>query len=149
MNMLKLKISAGSDTHLLTIQNNKGVQAQMARTKTQKALLQAERSGTWCAERNRRKNDQYGTISQHVRVTPSKREKLNKVKHKERIFQDGAPFACLEKAQKNYFTVKKPFLSAGYTYDIVWATSRSVPGTNGGSKYNWQSRMSRRHAPAA
>ncbi|MGN7763747.1 hypothetical protein [Paenibacillus sp. 22594] len=67
----------------------------MARTKTQKALLRAERSGTWCAERNRRQNDQYGVISQHVRVTPSKQQKLNKVKHKERIFQDGAPFVCL------------------------------------------------------
>ncbi|MNI30302.1 hypothetical protein D3C73_841440 [compost metagenome] len=66
----------------------------MARTKTQKALLKAERSGTWCAERNRRLNDHYGAISQHVRVTPSKQQKLNKVKHKERIFQDGAPFAC-------------------------------------------------------
>ncbi|OKP95939.1 hypothetical protein [Paenibacillus sp. P46E] len=75
----------------------------MARTKTQKALLRAERSGTWCAERNRRQNDQYGVISQHVRVTPSKQQKLNKVKHKERIFQDGAPFACLENIAK--FTI--------------------------------------------
>ncbi|WP_305953419.1 hypothetical protein [Paenibacillus sp. P32E] len=89
---VKIKISAGLDTNLLNIQTKKGVQAHMARTKTQKALLRAERSGTWCAERNRRQNDQYGVISQHVRVTPSKQQKLNKVKHKERIFQDGAPF---------------------------------------------------------
>ncbi|MFC6651276.1 hypothetical protein ACFTAO_19215 [Paenibacillus rhizoplanae] len=67
----------------------------MARTRTQKALLKAERSGTWVAERNRRLNQDYGAISQHVRVTPGKREQLNKVKHKERIFHDGAPFACL------------------------------------------------------
>ncbi|AIQ52436.1 hypothetical protein [Paenibacillus sp. FSL R7-0331] len=64
----------------------------MARTKTQKALRQAERTGTWCAEKNRRAASDYGAISQHVRVIPDKREKLNKIKHKERIFQDGAPF---------------------------------------------------------
>lgn len=67
----------------------------MARTRTQKALLKAERSGTWCAERNRRMNQDYGTISQHVRMTPGKRQQLNKVKHKERIYNDGAPFVCL------------------------------------------------------
>lgn len=65
----------------------------MARTRTQKALRKAERTGTWCAERNRRINGDYGSISQHERVTPGKRQQLNKVKHKERIFQDGAPFA--------------------------------------------------------
>ncbi|WNS45645.1 hypothetical protein [Paenibacillus sp. MMS20-IR301] len=70
----------------------------MARTRTQKVLLQAERSGTWCAERNRRVNGDYGAISQHVRKTPGKREQLNKIKHKERIFQDGAPFAYLPAA---------------------------------------------------
>lgn len=67
----------------------------MARTKTQKALLQAERSGIWCPEKNRRSNQDFGAISQHVRVTPGKRQQLNKVKHKERIFQDGAPFYML------------------------------------------------------
>lgn len=65
----------------------------MARTKTQKALRRAERTGTWCAENNRRTAADYGAISQHLRITPGKREKLNKVKHKERIYQDGAPFA--------------------------------------------------------
>lgn len=68
----------------------------MARTKTQKALLQAERSGTWCAARNRRVNEDYSAISQHVRVASSKQQKLNKVKHKERIFRDDAPFACIQ-----------------------------------------------------
>jgi hypothetical protein len=64
----------------------------MARTKTQKALQQAERAGTWCAANNRRSGEDYAAISQHVRITPSKKQQLNKVKHKERIFQDGAPF---------------------------------------------------------
>ncbi|WP_229521487.1 hypothetical protein [Paenibacillus monticola] len=66
----------------------------MARTKTRKALLKAERSGMWSEVNNRRINKDYGAISQHVRVTPSKREQLNKIKHKERIFHDGAPFVC-------------------------------------------------------
>ncbi|UQZ36428.1 hypothetical protein C2I18_24580 [Paenibacillus sp. PK3_47] len=70
----------------------------MARTKTQKALQKAERSGTWCAAMNRRSNEDYGAISQHVRITPGKVQKLNKVKHKERIFQDGAPFHMLRGA---------------------------------------------------
>ncbi|WP_232381111.1 hypothetical protein [Paenibacillus tianjinensis] len=64
----------------------------MARTKTQKALQKAARSGTWVAEKNRRTGLDYSAISQHVRVTPSKQQKMHKVKHKERIFQDGAPF---------------------------------------------------------
>ncbi|OMD42879.1 hypothetical protein [Paenibacillus odorifer] len=64
----------------------------MARTKTQKALLKAERSGTWCAAQSRRSNGDYGAISQHVRLTPSKQQQLNKNKNKERIFQDDAPF---------------------------------------------------------
>lgn len=63
----------------------------MARTKTQKALLKAERAGTWCAARNRRSNDDYSAISQHVRLTPSKQQQLNKIKHKEQIFREGAP----------------------------------------------------------
>lgn len=71
----------------------------MARTKTQKALLRAERSGTWCAARNRRMNEDYSAISQHVRVTPGKQQQLNKVKHKERIFRDDAPFACIESSR--------------------------------------------------
>lgn len=64
----------------------------MARTKTQKALLKAERSGVWCAAQSRRTNGHYGEISQHVRLTPSKHQQLNKSKYKERIFQDDAPF---------------------------------------------------------
>lgn len=64
----------------------------MSRTRTQKKLLQAQRAGSWCAENNRRVNKHYSEISQHVRVTPSKQQQLNKVKHKERIFHDGAPF---------------------------------------------------------
>ncbi|MDQ0195596.1 hypothetical protein J2T20_003988 [Paenibacillus wynnii] len=64
----------------------------MARTKTKKVLLKAERSGTWCSANNRRSNGDYGAISQHVRITPSKKQQLNKIKHKERITYDGAPF---------------------------------------------------------
>ena len=66
----------------------------MARTKTKKILLKAERSGVWSSVNNRRSNEDYGAISQHVRVTPSKQQKLNKIKHKERITYDGAPFLC-------------------------------------------------------
>ncbi|MEK5396637.1 hypothetical protein CA600_01715 [Paenibacillus sp. VTT E-133280] len=66
----------------------------MARTKTQKALLKAERSGIWCAAQSRRSNRDYSAISQHVRLMPSKQQQLNKNKYKERIFQDDAPF-CL------------------------------------------------------
>ncbi|MDH6426921.1 hypothetical protein BSK62_08285 [Paenibacillus odorifer] len=64
----------------------------MARTKTQKALRKAERSGTWCAAQSRRLNSDYGAISQHVRLTPSKQEQLNKNRYKGQIFQDDAPF---------------------------------------------------------
>lgn len=64
----------------------------MARTKTKKVLLKAERAGTWCSANNRRSNVDYGAISQHVRITPSKQQQLNKIKHKERITNDGAPF---------------------------------------------------------
>ncbi|CQR55470.1 hypothetical protein PRIO_3067 [Paenibacillus riograndensis SBR5] len=93
----------------------------MARTKTQKALLKAERSGTWCAERNRRLNDHYGAISQHVRVTPSKQQKLNKVKHKERIFQDGAPFAYPgeQKLTSLFVRFRKSEIKGKNTFD--WA----------------------------
>jgi len=61
----------------------------MARTQTQKALRKAQRTGTWCPEQSRRVNGDYGALSQHVRVMPSKQEKQNKVKHKKRIIQDG------------------------------------------------------------
>lgn len=56
----------------------------MARTKTQKALRKAERSGAWCAAQSRRLNSDYGAISQHVRLTPSKQEQLNKNRYKGR-----------------------------------------------------------------
>ncbi|MFF2907503.1 hypothetical protein [Paenibacillus sp. NPDC057934] len=64
----------------------------MARTKTKKALLKAERAGIWSNVNQRRTNEDYSAISQHERVTPTKRQQLNKIKHKERIFHDGAPF---------------------------------------------------------
>ncbi|WP_150268385.1 hypothetical protein [Paenibacillus tepidiphilus] len=65
----------------------------MARTSSQKALRKAERAGTWSPIMMRRVNEDYGAISQHVRVTPNKRQQLNKVKHKERFFHEDAPFA--------------------------------------------------------
>ncbi|MGE6577056.1 hypothetical protein [Paenibacillus xylanexedens] len=61
----------------------------MARTQTQKALRKAERSGQWCSEQSRRVNGDYGALSQHVRLIPTKQEKLQKVKHKKQIIQDG------------------------------------------------------------
>ncbi|WP_366293940.1 hypothetical protein [Paenibacillus sp. AN1007] len=61
----------------------------MARTQTQKALRKAARSGQWCPEQSRRVNGDYGAVSQHVRLTPTKQEKLQKVKHKKQIIQDG------------------------------------------------------------
>ncbi|GAB1156208.1 hypothetical protein YWY31_22330 [Paenibacillus illinoisensis] len=61
----------------------------MARTQTQKALRRAERSGQYCPEQSRRVNENYGALSQHVRLMPTKQEKLQKVKHKKRIIQDG------------------------------------------------------------
>ncbi|APO47271.1 hypothetical protein BS614_26620 [Paenibacillus xylanexedens] len=61
----------------------------MARTQTQKALRKAERSGQWCSKQSRRVNGDYGALSQHVRLMPTKQEKLQKVKHKKQIIQDG------------------------------------------------------------
>ncbi|PYE49612.1 hypothetical protein DFQ00_105116 [Paenibacillus barcinonensis] len=61
----------------------------MARTQTQKALRKAARSGQWCPEQSRRINGDYGALSQHVRLTPTKQEKLQKVKHKKQIIRDG------------------------------------------------------------
>lgn len=118
----------------------------MARTKTQKALLKAERSGTWVAEKNRRTGLDYSAISQHVRVTPSKQQKLHKVKHKERIFQDGAPFH-LPCCRTGGFTWPTSVLC--YIRGIVWGTFRNGRGTGGGSKYSWQNRRFQTHAPAA
>ncbi|KQY82610.1 hypothetical protein ASD24_14590 [Paenibacillus sp. Root52] len=64
----------------------------MARTQTQKALRKAELAGQWCSEQSRRNNKDYGAISQHVRIMPTKQEKLQKVKHKKRIQDGGASF---------------------------------------------------------
>lgn len=64
----------------------------MARTKTQKALRKAERAGMWCQASMRKTNKDYGELSQHVRVKPTKQEQLQKVKHKKRIGDDGAFF---------------------------------------------------------
>ncbi|MFB5269820.1 hypothetical protein ACE41H_23995 [Paenibacillus enshidis] len=64
----------------------------MARTKTQKAISQAERAGKRSFADNRKTNDQYGALSQHVRTTTTRLEKLHKLKHKKRIGDDGAFF---------------------------------------------------------
>ncbi|GAB6927328.1 hypothetical protein JCM10914A_13110 [Paenibacillus sp. JCM 10914] len=64
----------------------------MARTRTQKALRKAERAGTWTDVLLRKTNADYGAMSQHVRVKPSKHEQLNKVKHRKRVGDDGAFF---------------------------------------------------------
>lgn len=64
----------------------------MARTKTQKAIRKAERAGSWCTANMRKTNEDYGAISQHVRVKPTKQEQLHKLKHKKRIGDDGAFF---------------------------------------------------------
>lgn len=56
-----------------------------------KALRKAERSEPGAAQ-SRRLNSDYGAISQHVRLTPSKQEQLNKNRYKGQIFQDDAPF---------------------------------------------------------
>lgn len=50
----------------------------MARTQTQKALRKAERSGQWCSEQSRRVNGDYGALSQHVRLMPTKQKKLQR-----------------------------------------------------------------------
>lgn len=64
----------------------------MARTKTQKALRKAERAGLWSVVSMRKTNEDYGALSQHVRVKPTKQEQLNKIKHRKRIGDDGAFF---------------------------------------------------------
>lgn len=66
----------------------------MARTKSRKALLQAQRQGGWSPVMNRRTNGDYADISQHVRVKPDKQAQLNKAMRKERITYDDAPFCC-------------------------------------------------------
>ncbi|NMO97952.1 hypothetical protein [Paenibacillus lemnae] len=66
----------------------------MARTRTQKALRKAERAGTWCASGMRRTNEDFGALSQHVRIKPGKQEILQKVKHKKRIGNDDAFFVA-------------------------------------------------------
>ena len=64
----------------------------MARSKTQKAIRKAERQGAWCYAFNRRSNEDYSAVSQHVRVTPTKQQQLNKVKHRKRIGDDALIF---------------------------------------------------------
>jgi hypothetical protein len=64
----------------------------MARTQTQKTLRKAERAGIWCSSQSRKTNGDYGEISQHVRLKPTKQEQLQKIKHKKRIVQSDASF---------------------------------------------------------
>ncbi|WP_025680689.1 hypothetical protein [Paenibacillus massiliensis] len=72
----------------------------MARSQTQKAIRKAERAGRRSSAHDRRTNEDYGVISQHVRVLPGKQEKLQRIKHKKRIGDDGASFCfILEKVQ--------------------------------------------------
>ncbi|SMF69788.1 hypothetical protein SAMN05661091_0609 [Paenibacillus uliginis N3/975] len=70
----------------------------MARTKTQKAIRKADRAGSWCAVSIRKTNKDYGALSQHVRVKPTKQEQLQKIKHKKRIGDDGAFFIYMDVA---------------------------------------------------
>lgn len=74
----------------------------MARTKTQKAIRKAERAGNWCAANLRKTNDDYGALSQHVRILPTKQEQLQKNKHKKRIGDDGAFFIALFRKNQIY-----------------------------------------------
>lgn len=67
----------------------------MARTQTQKAIRKAKRSGSWVPEYNRKANEDYAAISQHTRLTSTKQERLQKVKHKKHIIHDDASFLCL------------------------------------------------------
>lgn len=67
----------------------------MARTQTQKAIRKAKRSGSWIPEYNRKANEDYAAISQHTRLTSTKQERLQKVKHKKHIIHDDASFLCL------------------------------------------------------
>ncbi|MFD1989296.1 hypothetical protein ACFSGI_04955 [Paenibacillus nicotianae] len=67
----------------------------MARTQTQKAIRKATRSGSWIPEYNRKANEDYAAISQHTRLTSTKQERLQKVKHKKHIIHDDASFLCL------------------------------------------------------
>ena len=74
----------------------------MARTQTQKALRKAERAGTWCAESMRKTNEDFGALSQHVRVKPRKQERLHKIKHKKRIGDDGAFFCTTKRVYRKH-----------------------------------------------
>ncbi len=67
----------------------------MTRTQTQKAIRKAKRSGSWIPEYSRRANEDYAAISQHTRMTSTKQERLQKVKHKKHITHDDASFLCL------------------------------------------------------
>lgn len=70
----------------------------MARTQAKKAAQKAARAGRRSPDQNRKTNEQFGAISQHVRVRPGKRELLAKEKRKERIAYDDAPFIVLRPA---------------------------------------------------
>lgn len=67
----------------------------MARSQTQKAIRKAERAGGRSFTHDRRTNEDYGVMSQHVRILPSKQEKLQRIKHKKRIGDDGASFCFI------------------------------------------------------
>ncbi|WP_046213484.1 hypothetical protein [Paenibacillus wulumuqiensis] len=64
----------------------------MARTQTQKAIRKALRSGSVAPTLERRSNQEFAAISQHTRITPSKQERMQKIKHKKRILRDDASF---------------------------------------------------------
>ncbi|ANF97930.1 hypothetical protein [Paenibacillus bovis] len=64
----------------------------MARTQTQKAIRKALRSGSIAPTLERRSNQEYAAISQHTRITPSKQERMQKIKHKKQILRDDASF---------------------------------------------------------
>ncbi len=64
----------------------------MTRTRTQKAVRKAQRSGKLAPDFGRKTNDAYSAISQHTRITPNKHEKLQKLKHKKRSLRDDASF---------------------------------------------------------
>ncbi len=64
----------------------------MTRTKTQKAVRKAQRSGNLTPDFGRKMNETYAAISQHTRIKPGKQEKLQKLKHKKHILRDDASF---------------------------------------------------------
>lgn len=67
----------------------------MARTQTQKAIRKAKRNGSYIPALSRKSNTDYADISQHTRITLTKQERLQKVKHKKHITHDDASFLYL------------------------------------------------------